>query len=275
MNGLKYIRTQCNFSLSKLADRLDVSRQIISAWENGKKEIPEARKEQLAEFFGIDKCFFGEITEEQKKTLLGKAMFRYIESGVETYRYKPNVNAKSQTAYFAPEREMSLDEEFVELQRTQKQLLERINCIISGPEQANLRDQMSFIVRGTEVFGKVADAMDGSFSKESSIKMPYYFGMLEVLQALNTAMDLSDEVKKYNLSSEKSSQQLVTLIMRIFEKKVDEIKIPANHSEEKCSIHSKGALSMQEKIGMAEEEYSKFDKPDDMKMFSINLDYRL
>ena len=63
MNGLKYIRTQCNFSLSELAERLDVSRQIISAWENGKKEIPEARKEQLAEFFGIDKCFFDEITE--------------------------------------------------------------------------------------------------------------------------------------------------------------------------------------------------------------------
>ena len=61
MNGLRYIRTQCNFSLSELADRLDVSRQIISAWENGKKEIPEARKVQMAEFFGIDKSFFDDI----------------------------------------------------------------------------------------------------------------------------------------------------------------------------------------------------------------------
>ena len=38
MNGLRYIRKQCNFSLSQLAERLEVSRQIISAWENGKKE---------------------------------------------------------------------------------------------------------------------------------------------------------------------------------------------------------------------------------------------
>lgn len=45
-----------------MAERLYVSRQIISAWENGKKEIPEARKVQLAEFFGIDKSFFDEIT---------------------------------------------------------------------------------------------------------------------------------------------------------------------------------------------------------------------
>ena len=142
MNGLRYIRTQCNFSLSELADRLNVSRQIISAWENGKKEIPEARKVQMAEFFGIDKSFFDDITEEQKKVLLGKAMFRYVESGVETYRYKPNMQEKSQTAYFIPEREMSLDEEFIELQRVQKQLLERINHIISGPEQVSLRDQI-------------------------------------------------------------------------------------------------------------------------------------
>ena len=48
MNGLRYIRKQCNFSLSQLAERLEVSRQIISAWENGKKEIPEMRKKQLA-----------------------------------------------------------------------------------------------------------------------------------------------------------------------------------------------------------------------------------
>ncbi len=51
MNGLRYIRKQCNFSLSQLAERLEVSRQIISAWENGKKrEIPEMRKKQLADF---------------------------------------------------------------------------------------------------------------------------------------------------------------------------------------------------------------------------------
>lgn len=31
-----------------LAERLDISRQIISAWENGKKEIPESRNEQMS-----------------------------------------------------------------------------------------------------------------------------------------------------------------------------------------------------------------------------------
>ena len=48
MNGLKFIRTQCNISLSNLAMALGVSRQMVSAWENDKKELPKKRVEQLS-----------------------------------------------------------------------------------------------------------------------------------------------------------------------------------------------------------------------------------
>lgn len=89
MNGLKYIRVRCNLSLNDLAECIGVTRQALSAWENGKKEIPEQRKEQLSEFFGIDQRYFGEISEEEKITLLEKAMFRYDHNGRESYRYKP------------------------------------------------------------------------------------------------------------------------------------------------------------------------------------------
>ena len=67
MNGLKYIRTRCNLSLSELADMIGVSRQALSSWENGKKDIPEQRSDQLAEFFGIGKEYFGEISEKEKQ----------------------------------------------------------------------------------------------------------------------------------------------------------------------------------------------------------------
>lgn len=275
MNGLKYIRTQCNFSLSELADRLNLSRQIISAWENGKKEIPEARKIQMADFFGIDKSFFDDITEEQKKVLLGKAMFRYVESGMETYRYKPNMQEKSHMAYFIPEREMSLDEEFVELQRVQKQLLDRINHIISGPEQARLRDQMSYIIRGTEVFGKTADAMEVCFSKEPQLKMQYFLGMVEVLQALNIAIvGADDENLQYEDSVHDTQvKELVSMMKQIFELKAESVRIPEKSTLLVGSSHSKSTMSMEEKTNKAEEEYSNFDKPKDMKMFAVNLDY--
>lgn len=271
MNGLRYIRKQCNFSLSQLAERLEVSRQIISAWENGKKEIPEMRKKQLADFFGIDKCFFDEISEEQKRILLDKAMFRYIEDGEETYRYKPDKNTKKLVAYFPPEHEMSLSEELIELQRKQKQLLDRINHMISGPKQVSLRDQMCFITRGVEVFSMIADAMDGCFSKEIQYKMPYYFGILEVLRAMNIVINLSDDEHRDNVSDDENFNELVSVIKRVFENMMDKTSIPVNNSE-KNNGNNKEALTMQEKIHMAEESYSKFEKPKDMKMYSVYLD---
>ena len=81
MNGLKYIRTRCNLSLSELARFIGVTRQALSSWENGRKEIPEQRKEQLACFFGIDKEYFGEISEKEKNTCLRKQCFDTIITG--------------------------------------------------------------------------------------------------------------------------------------------------------------------------------------------------
>ena len=54
MIGLTYIRRKCNLSLAELSAVLGVSRQAISSWENGRKQIPAKRKAEMAEFFGID-----------------------------------------------------------------------------------------------------------------------------------------------------------------------------------------------------------------------------
>ena len=59
--ALYYIRTRCNYSQGMVARELDVSRQMLSAWENGTKTIPKARKEELAMLFGVPV----EILEEQ------------------------------------------------------------------------------------------------------------------------------------------------------------------------------------------------------------------
>ena len=67
--ALYYIRTRCNYSQGMVARELDVSRQMLSAWENGTKTIPKARKEELAMLFGVPV----EILEEQDGSLLSEA----------------------------------------------------------------------------------------------------------------------------------------------------------------------------------------------------------
>lgn len=51
--ALYHIRSRCNYSQSMAAKELGVSRQIFSAWENGGKAIPSARKPELACLFGV------------------------------------------------------------------------------------------------------------------------------------------------------------------------------------------------------------------------------
>ena len=94
MNGLKIIRIRCNLSINDIADILGVSRQLVSAWENSRKEISAKRLRQLSEFFGIDEYFFGKITEEQKQQLDEKAMFLFRYHDKDIFKYKPDETVK-------------------------------------------------------------------------------------------------------------------------------------------------------------------------------------
>ncbi len=71
MNGLKFFRNYCYVSTNELAEKLGVSRALITMWENGQKELPEKRAEEIAEIFGIEKQYLYEIEEED--------VFHYVE----------------------------------------------------------------------------------------------------------------------------------------------------------------------------------------------------
>ena len=64
MNGLSFIRRRCNLSQGQLAAKLGVTRQAINLWENRREPLPEARKEQLGRFFGLDPELFDEIKDK-------------------------------------------------------------------------------------------------------------------------------------------------------------------------------------------------------------------
>lgn len=133
MNGFKIVRTKCNFTIGEIADILNVSRQLVSAWENSRKEISPKRLSQLSEFFGIDECFLGEITEEQKQHLDEKAMFLFRYHDKDIFKYKPDkdTNGISRVAvYFRNNDETSLSEKYNKLKKQQEDTNERIDAFI-------------------------------------------------------------------------------------------------------------------------------------------------
>lgn len=197
MNGLKYIRTRCNLSLSELADILGVTRQALSSWENGKKDIPEQRREQLSNFFGIDKEYFGEISENVKELLLEKAMFLYNDNGKESYRYKPKdglTNLKGVRICFMGDTKNSLDEEYVLAQRKKQEILEKIDDIIKWTDNAgSIQSQIVCINRGCAVYSMINEMMKETRGMKAYIKMPFFYELINVLKAMLMAYGLIDK----------------------------------------------------------------------------------
>lgn len=208
MNGLKYIRVRCNLSLNDLAECIGVTRQALSTWENGKKEIPEQRRKQLAEFFGIDQRYFGEISEKEKIILLKKAMFRYDHNGRESYQYKPQDKAKdgeNMQIYFLPDTRISMDEKYMLAQKKKQEILEKTEDIIKWSDHAgSISSQIACINRGCNIYGMTNDLMEMMRNMEKMIlKMPFYYELMSVWKAMLLAYGL---VEQEEISSGEQSE---------------------------------------------------------------------
>ena len=196
MNGLKFIRNRCNLSLNDLAGTLGVSRQALSNWEMGKKPIPPHRQKQLSEFFGISEEYFGDITEEKRKELLEKAMFRNIENGKEYYRYKPRDkdNLDGEKICFLGDSEQTLDEIYISCQKEKQALMAQINEIMLYYNKGTtLNDRIAALNRGQKIYGAVTDLMN-EMPKQSLIhRMAHFSEIKHILNAMLLAYGLITE----------------------------------------------------------------------------------
>ena len=153
MNGLKLIRTRCDYTIMDVAKKLGVSKQAVSAWENGKKEIPEARKRQLAAVFGLDESFF--ITDRAEDERVQK---------------------------------LTCSDEFVQRKQEQKVLEDRIHRSLEGPEHLNIKDQIDYFDNGSLLYRRFIDVVNLLYSQKHSEKMDYHTRILETLDGMILAM---------------------------------------------------------------------------------------
>lgn len=195
MNGLKIIRTKCNLTIGEIADILNVSRQLVSAWENSRKEISAKRLRQLSEFFGLDECFFGEITEEQKQQLDEKAMFLFRYHDKNIFKYKPDETVKDISrvmVYFRKNDKTSLSEEYNKLKKQQEDTVERIDMFI-GEKLGHMESEMMRITNYTKIYGEFTDLLESIDDQKHYLKVPYRFEIIDVLDAMRLAFGLLDE----------------------------------------------------------------------------------
>ena len=281
MNGLKFIRKQCNFSLSSLAEYLGVSRQIISMWENGKKEIPYKRKQQLSQFFGVGEGLFGEITEEEKQVLLDKAMFIYKSGTENAYRYIPEDENERQMVHFMKERQFTIDEELAISVQDNKELIERIRKNMSCAANGSIMDELAASYRTRYVFSNFTDAYEYCFSKNPIEKMPCWQVMALVSEAVREAFTGQKRKDKFDGDyREEKDDDFVEAVSDIIKKKIeseltDLLQMQQKHINKKVSTDSrivKEEKTFHDKVADAEKQYQEFKKLNiDCKKFDVMI----
>ncbi len=197
MNGLKYIRIQCNLSLNELAEVLGISRQALSAWETNQKPLPEKRREQLAEFFGVDSRFIGEISDEDIQILQEKAMFSYMVKDKEIRLYRPKEGLKTlDRVYmtFADDSDITLDEQYARAKKRKLAVLDRADEVIRYFDRCGyIRDKTNVINRHCQIYETLNLLMADMVNKTVMKRMPYFDEIKAVLSAMMLAYGFMSE----------------------------------------------------------------------------------
>lgn len=242
MNGLTYIRKRCNISLNELADILGISRQAISSWENGRKKIPPERKEQLAQFFGIDKKYFDEISNEDKIELLKKGMYRWGGLEKESYLFRGSSadipESNKSALWFPKDSSTSLDEDYLSANNKKSVLINKISDSIEGPTKGKraILDSIASINRWCAVYGGAYELFEGMNSQKVLLKIPYLKVVLSTIQAaMNSLLGQSNSYLLENMLDEDENrliEQLSEIISGFWRMKYEEMdKVDKLHKE--------------------------------------------
>ena len=199
MNGLKYIRTRCNYSQRALAEVLGVSRQAVNMWENSKKIPSKERKDDLCLIFGIDNPeYLGELTAELQQELKELPIYKVpVEGDSERFAFKPiqtkdfRYKCKHLTKYI--DDQLSLDEKCTLKRLELKTLLDDINSYATEENVKNSLNNFAAMNRALQIFGRTLDAAKEARKKYPEYVMVYFHTILAILDAVNISFGNVDE----------------------------------------------------------------------------------
>lgn len=207
MNGLKFIRTRCNYSQAALAEQLNVSRQAINMWKCSKKNLSDSRKKELKEFFGLDNDnLFGEIDDETVKKISNLPLYRIVDETSEHFRFSPiNESFSTHSIHFSNNEEnpISLDDKCTLKRHELKKTIEEIQEYSEKLGLKNSYDRIHRINITQRILGGIFDALKIVDSKKANKKMIYIYTLFSIIDAINIAFgNISlDDITKSNVNS--------------------------------------------------------------------------
>lgn len=135
MIGLEYIRKNNGDTVEALATKLNITKSLVSQWENGRKPIPAKRLTELSKIYGIpEKYFSKELTKIEKLKIERKRLSDYYDSSVVEYEepiaFDVNGNLIENATFISGDRNTAEAIRFTELEIKIEQLLQKIRNTI-------------------------------------------------------------------------------------------------------------------------------------------------
>lgn len=193
MNGLSFIRRRCNLSQGQLAEKLDVTRQAINLWENRRAPLPEMRRNQLSDFFGLEPEYFDEITQEQKNKLLARPCFMYRDAdGHDYFLFRENPQRPIGCLLHEKTGEPYTQEEQMVLDRRElEEMLQVLRQSVFPKDRPGWTAWDSNIAmnRIRNILGGLTNALEAIEKQPKEQKMNCFYLVMQVELALALALD--------------------------------------------------------------------------------------
>lgn len=193
MNGLKLVRKKCKMTIQEVANKLEVSKQTVSAWEKGSKVIPEARKWQLSQLFGISGADLGEISRDRAIHLGlidstdGPITAEYYNKQEFQENQKDRLLAYTSSLKMAP-----LFEQITQEKERQKYIERSMHSHFSCNEALPIENQISFIHRANDLYGQFDKVVDLLYNVDPIKQEVIHLKLLDFLNEMETSLKLND-----------------------------------------------------------------------------------
>lgn len=233
MNGLKWIMIHCNYEAGQLADDLEIEVEELMSWMEDIALLPEDMKERIAEYFGIEKKYFVNLSEQQKEELLRKPLFIHrVENGCEWYRFYPADNRWKTSAFYIADRAETYQAEYrrklEDFHGRQKRFAE-IFTDFSDDYLSEAR--ISMASRGQKYLSGYSELFESVSQKKPGTQTAHYEVIDEVILALMEAVENPDDNE--NGAMPQWSAELSRLIKEHIKEKLKQPETVSPEKEEK------------------------------------------
>lgn len=191
MNGIKYIREKSNISKNALAERMGVTRQTISLWENGSRKPSKTHLQWLCTFYSLEPKWFNEIDDQAISELNKMKMYAHDIGGKEYYTFKPESdNGTWQLHFTCGDQEAMLDNKFLLVSKRGKELMKRVEHYLYPRYDWSICDKIVTAERGCAEIERYLDLMEcvHKIGKNGRyLKVPFRYEIIAVLYAMMVA----------------------------------------------------------------------------------------